>query len=238
MSAADYAKLWDDYWNDTEATEQVFWDSRPELGVEDDLRRFGAHLDRDLPIVDLGCGHGTQTRALARQFSRVIGTDVSAAGLAIARAGEPMPGLEFVLLDLLDPAAAAALHRRVGDANVYVRAVLHQLDEAARVQAVAGLRTLLGERGRALVCELSPAADAYFEYLFAEFGGPPPGLQQVLRHGIRPAALQRGDLTRLFALAGLAPIAQGKGAIHTTLTLPSGHTALAPTDLFVFGHAP
>ena len=140
MSAAHYAKLWDDYWSDTDATGQVFWDSRPEVGVEDDLRRFGAHLDRGLPIVDLGCGHGTQTRALARQFSRVVGVDVSAAGLAIARAGEPLPGLEFVVLDLLDPAAAAALQGGIGDANVYVRAVFHQLDEAARVQAVAGLR--------------------------------------------------------------------------------------------------
>lgn len=238
MSAAHYAKIWDDYWSDTtDELGQVFWDSRPEVGALDDLHRFGAHLDPGLPLVDVGCGHGTQARALAERFARVVGVDVSEAGLAIARAGEPRPGLEFARLDLLDAAAPTALHARLGDANVYVRAVLHQLDQAARVAAAAGLAGLLGARGRALVVELSPAAEAYFEYLFAEFAGPPPGLRRVLRHGIQPAALQRGDLTRLFALAGLAPIAQGKGAIHTTLTLPGGQVALVPTDIFVFGRA-
>lgn len=59
---------------------------------------------------------------------------------------------------------------------------------------IRSLSLLMGERGRAIVCELAPAAEASLAYLFAEFGGPPPGLARVLQHGIRPAALGLGDL--------------------------------------------
>lgn len=238
MTDARYAQIWDSYWNDTSAAlDQVFWDSPPEQAVRDELRRFGAHLDPALPMIDVGCGHGTQTRELARAFPRVLGVDVSAAGLEIARRAHAADNLEYAVLDVLDVAAAAALHDRLGDANLYVRAVLHQLGPVERVQAVASLSTLLGARGRAMVCELSPAAEAYFAYLFAEFGGPPPGLGQVLRHGIQPAALQAGDLERAFAVAGLVPCARGKGAVRTTLSLPGGYPAMVPTDIVVFTRA-
>lgn len=236
MSEAHYAKIWDGYWSDTSSEgAPVFWDSPIEQGVGEDLRRFGAHLAADLPMVDIGCGHGTQTRELARHFAQVIGVDVSPAGLEIARRSNAANNLEYAVLDLLDPTAVQALHARLGDANLYVRTVLHQLGAAERVQAVSSLAVLLGARGRALVCELSPAADAYFEYLFAEFGGPPPGLGRVLSHGIRPAALHAGDLERAFAVAGLVPLASGKGAVRTTLTLPGGYPAMVPMDILVFG---
>ncbi|MBL9103273.1 MAG: class I SAM-dependent methyltransferase [Myxococcales bacterium] len=231
----DYTKIWDDYWQDSaDALDQVFWDSPPEQAVRDDLRRLGAHLDAALPVIDVGCGHGTQTRELAARFARVVGVDVSPAGLAIARAVNPADNLEYETLDVLDADACARLHARLGDANVYMRTVLHQLAPDERTRATAGLATLLGARGRALVAELSPAAEAYFEYLFAEYGGPPPGLSRVLRHGIRPAALQLGDLARAFAAHGLAALAQDKSAVRTTLTLPGGHAAMVPMDVAVF----
>lgn len=238
MSAAHYARIWDNYWNDAAADiGHVFWDSPPSQAVDDELDRFGAHLGPALPTIDVGCGHGTQTRALARRLGRVLGVDVSEAGLAIARAAGTSEGLDYAQLDLLDGEAARALHERLGDANLYVRTVLHQLGEVERVQAVASLATLVGARGRALVIELAPSAEAYFAYLFAEFGGPPPGLALVLQHGIRPAALHQGDLARAFVLAGLVPIAQGRGAVQTTLTLPGGYPAMVPTDIFVFGRS-
>jgi len=236
MTDTHYAEIWDSYWHDARANlEQVFWDSPPEQAVRDELRRFGAHFTADLPMIDIGCGHGTQTRELGRHFARVLGVDVSPAGLEIARQTHAADNIEYAVLDVLDAAAARTLHDSLGDAHLYVRTVLHQLGVGERGPAVASLSQLLGARGRALVCELAPAAEAYFAYLFAEFGGPPPGLEQVLRHGIRPAALQAGDLVREFAGAGLVPLAQGKGVVRTTVTLPGGHPALVPLDIFVFG---
>lgn len=238
MGEAHYAKIWDSYWHDSSGSlDQVFWDSPPEQAVRDDLRRFGAQFAADLPMIDVGCGHGTQTRELARHVSRVYGVDVSSAGVEIARQTNAADNLEYSVLDVLDAGAARALHGRLGDANLYVRTVLHQLGPDERVQAVASLSILLGARGRGLVCELAPAAEAYFQYLFAEFGGPPPGLGQVLRHGIRPAALQAGDLVQAFAAADLVPLAHGKGAVRTTVMLPGGYPAMVPMDIVVFGRA-
>lgn len=234
MNEAHYAKIWDDYWHDTSDTlDQVFWDSPPEQAVRDELRRFGAHFAGELAMVDVGCGHGTQTRALARHFPRVLGVDVSPAGLEIARLRNGADNLEYAVLDVLDAGAARALHGRIGDANLYVRTVLHQLGAAEREQAAGSLAILLGARGRALICELAPTAEAYFAYLFAEFGGPPPGLGRVISHGIRPAALQAGDLERALAAAGLVVIERGRGAVRTTLTLPGGYPAMVPTELVV-----
>lgn len=234
MTDTHYAEIWDSYWHDTDPKDPVFWDSPPEQAVRDDLRRFGAHFAPDLPMIDVGCGHGSQTRELARHFPRVLGVDVSPAGLELARQQYPADNLEYAVLDLLDPAAARALHDRLGDANLYVRTVLHQLATDDRPRAAASLAILAGARGRALVCELSPAAEAYFEYLFAEFAGPPPGLGRVLRHGIRPAALQPGDLARTLGAAGLVPCAEGKSAVQTTLRLPGGYPAMVPMDVVMF----
>ena len=38
-------------------------------------------------------------------------------------------------------------------------------------------------------------------------------------------------------VAGLVPVAQGKGAVRTTVMLPGGYPALVPTDIVVFGPA-
>src|SRR4051812_47643098 len=137
MSEAHYAKIWDNYWHDASSTlEQVFWDSPPEQAVRDELRRFGALLAAPLPMIDVGCGHGTQTRELARHFPRVLGVDVSPAGVEIARQTNSSENLEYDVLDVLDAEAARALHERLGDANLYVRTVLHQLDAGERPHAV------------------------------------------------------------------------------------------------------
>ena len=237
MRDTHYAEIWDNYWHDTHTQDPVFWDSPPAQAVQDDLRRFGAHFTPGLPMIDVGCGHGSQTRELANHFPRVLGVDVSPAGLEIARQQFPADNLEYAVLDLLDEPAAHALHARLGDAILYVRTVLHQLAPDERDQAARSLAVLLGQRGRALVCELGPAAEAYFEYLFAEFAGPPPGLGRVLRHGIRPAALQLGDLARTLGAAGLVPCAEGKSAVQTTLILPGGYPAMVPMDIVMFAVA-
>lgn len=43
---------------------------------------------RNLQLLDLACGHGRLTRALARRGARVVGVDISAALLDVARARE------------------------------------------------------------------------------------------------------------------------------------------------------
>ena len=72
---------WENYWRSIDKTGrggQVLWDNEPERASVEDLKRFKPLiLDPSLPLLDFGCGNGRQTRFLATQFDRVIGTDVS-----------------------------------------------------------------------------------------------------------------------------------------------------------------
>lgn len=82
--------------------------------------------------MDLGCGNGTQTRYLATRFARAVGVDLSDAAIDHARRATAGPSAEFEQLDLTDTDAVRDLHGRLGDSNVYMRAVIHQSEPAAR----------------------------------------------------------------------------------------------------------
>ena len=61
------------------------------------LRKFVDGLPDDAEVVELGCGNGTETRALAERF-RLTGVDLSAEQLRRARAR--IPGATFIEADL------------------------------------------------------------------------------------------------------------------------------------------
>lgn len=150
-----YEPEWDSLWTaQPRVIGAATWDSDPSLIAALDLPHFLPHVDLALPLVDLGCGNGTQTRFLAEHFPRVIGVDVSEAGLAIAREINGAREVDYRRVDVLDPAGIAALHDELGDVNVYVRGVVHQLDPADRPTAVSALAVLAGTRGRVFLSEL------------------------------------------------------------------------------------
>ena len=101
-------------------------------------------------VLDLGCGDGTLTAAIAERGCRVVGVDRSAAFVAAAR----RRGLS----------AMAADARQLGDTElvagsfdaVFSNAVLHWIPEAGEV--VAGVHRLLRRGGR-FVAELGGAGN-------------------------------------------------------------------------------
>lgn len=233
-----YKESWDSYWRDvTPRPGLAFWDSTPDHAVGRELPLFSGAFDGQLPVIDVGCGNGTQTRCLADAFSRVIGVDVSEEALRGARVHHGAANVEYRALDLLDGPAVGALHAELGDANLYLRGVLHQLRAADRLPAVHHLAALLGQRGRAFLVELSPAAEQLFASLAQRFGAPPAKLQQILSHGIAPAMLQAGDIPALFQQAGFVPRAQGVTTVVTTQALPGGEIIEVPCEYFLFQRA-
>src|SRR6478752_4324352 len=81
-----YRESWEGFWSATsDAPGEAIWDSDPSLTSVPDSKLLLPYADASLPVVDLGCGNGTQTRYLATCFARAIGVDLSHAAIEHAR---------------------------------------------------------------------------------------------------------------------------------------------------------
>ncbi|MER8088186.1 methyltransferase domain-containing protein [Streptomyces sp. NPDC058316] len=229
-----YRDAWEGYWSATSDTPgEAIWDADPALSSVPDSALLLPYADTSLPVVDLGCGNGTQTRYLATRFARGTGVDLSHAAIAHARRADTEGVAEFAQLDLVDAEAVAALHERIGDANVYMRAVIHQSDAEARPAVAAAVTTLLGERGRAFVAELTPDSKAVLQRMAQGPDGPPEKLRRVLDHGLNPASATEEEVPRLLRAAGLTTLADGDTALAQTAYLPDGTRLDLPARWFV-----
>jgi SAM-dependent methyltransferase len=113
-------------------------------------------------VVDAGCGDGHYARELrARGATHVVGFDVSAGMLALARAAGPDPGIEYHCCD------AAALPPLPACDLALAAYLLHYApDRAALAAMAAGLAATLrpGARLVALVENPDPVPDAVARY--------------------------------------------------------------------------
>jgi SAM-dependent methyltransferase len=186
----DQVRAWDRFWRGvrrTGADGDVLWDV--EHGEETALtaQRLRAHADLTLPMVDLGCGSGRRAALLTELGPRVVGVDASAA--AIARARDDFgsrAGVEFRVADAADPATGPALAAELGDANVYVRGVLHVVPPAARPVVVRNIAHLLGRRGTLYLCETNAPGDP-LDYLLTQ--GVTPTRMPTMVHRLVAAGI-------------------------------------------------
>ncbi|GAA4319814.1 class I SAM-dependent methyltransferase [Streptomyces venetus] len=232
-----YREAWEGFWRAAPAEPgAVFWDAEPALTAGPHLALFEPQLaDPALPLVDLGCGNGTQTRFLAGRFPRVVGADLSAAALDHARRADPAGQAVYRQLDAAEKSEAQALHAELGDSNVYMRGVLHQCESEDRQSLVDGIATLVGERGRAFLVELSGAAKPVLTGLASGPDGPPPKLAPVFRHGIAPADVSDDAVPEFLRSAGLAVLASGELPLATTEYRPDGVRVELPSRWLLAG---
>ncbi|MEV7438596.1 class I SAM-dependent methyltransferase [Streptomyces griseoviridis] len=234
-----YREAWEGFWREApEEPGAVFWDAEPVLTAAHHLALYEPYLlDPGLPLVDLGCGNGTQTRYLADRFPRVVGFDLSGAAIGHARRADPGGLAAYRVLDAVDKADADTLRAELGDANVYVRGVLHQAaaeDRQPLVDAVAGL---VGVRGRAFIVELAESARPAMAELARRPTGPPPKLVPILRHGIAPGEMSDAALPEHLGAAGLTVLASGELPLTTTESEENGTRVALPSHWYVAGRA-
>jgi SAM-dependent methyltransferase len=234
-----YKEAWEGFWREAPDDQgAVFWDAEPRLTIGVHLPLFEPHLAAPgLPFVDLGCGNGTQTRYLADRCPRVVGADLSAAALDHARHADPAGQATYRLVDAVEKTEAEALHAEIGDANVYMRGVLHQCEPDDRQPLVDGLATLLGERGRAFLVELGEAAGPVLRGLAQSPAGPPPKLAPVFRHGIAPGEVSDAAVPEYLRAAGLTVLASGELPLVTTEYQADGRRIELPSKWLVAGRA-
>jgi len=223
---------WEQYWSSFhESPTKVFWNADPAEATQD-VATFQDYFLSRLPLVDVGCGNGTHTRALAAQWptTKIIATDVATAAFRDAPHANGCH-ISYRTLDLLRPEEAAALHQKISDANVHIRGVLHQLPHAHRKTAVASIAELLGDSGTLYLKELSLAADAYLTDLLERFG-PIEGLERSMgvphRVGIHWGSFTESDIETLFPPDRFTLLAKGDARIQTTNRLPTGQIITIP----------
>ena len=176
---------WESYWRGitrTGVNGQVFWDVDPELASLEDLNRFKRYMDPDLPLLDLGCGNGRQSRFLSRFFPKVIGVDLSSAAINLAKSeARSKANLEFRVLDGVHPDEAFGLHKEVGDTNVYMRGVFHMIRWHDRSRFVDSLEVLLGSTGTLYQIELCTSAILHLRSLSTEVFAQIPKVTKRVR---------------------------------------------------------
>ncbi|MFD4560548.1 class I SAM-dependent methyltransferase [Streptomyces sp. NPDC058469] len=234
-----YREAWEGFWREApDGQGAVFWDAAAAQTVGLHLALFEPKLrDPGLQMVDLGCGNGTQTRFLADRFTHVVGADLSAAALDHARHTDPAGQAAYRLLDAADKTEVESLHAELGDANVYMRGVLHQVEPDDRQQLVDGIATLIGERGHAFLVELSEAARPILGELAQDPAGPPPKLAPILRHGIAPGDVADDEVPELLRAAGLTVLASGELPLITTEFTPDGARIELPSKWVIASRA-
>ncbi|AOR31165.1 methyltransferase [Streptomyces fodineus] len=239
MNVSDnYRNAWESYWSETsDDTGEAIWDADPALTAEPHSALLLPHADPARTIVDLGCGNGTQTRFLATRFARAVGVDLSHAAVEHARRATRDDAVEFQQLDLTDGDAVRALHERLGDANVYMRAVIHQSEPEARPAVAAAVAGIIGTEGRAFVVELTSGSREVLKRAATQEGGPGPKLQRVFHHGLKPADADDGEIPRLLGEAGLKILADGETALPQTEHLTDGTRIDLPAHWFVLAGA-
>lgn len=196
---------WDRYWAGIRSTGDggdVLWDSGDPAEPERYLRLLERLADPALPVVDVGCGNGRFTRALARQGWRAIGLDVSGAAIALAREESDAPDApSFRVADLTVAGAVDDVRERPGGANVFVRGVLHVLTPDDRDRVARNVRLLLGDRGTLLIAETNHRGSllSYLESLGAGARGLPAPLARAVSSGLpAPRPYGREELDRTF----------------------------------------
>ncbi|MGC2660913.1 MAG: class I SAM-dependent methyltransferase [Bryobacteraceae bacterium] len=233
-----YRAQWNSFWGSIERTGpggDVLWDNVPERAVADDFARLRQYMHPNLPLIDVGCGNGRQTRFLAQQGGRVIGADVSSAAIGLATAeSRGIGNIEFRALDVTKPDQASALHDEIGDANIYIRGVVHAIQKQDRPAVERSLAILLGERGTLYQVELSTEALTYFRQLPGDSpSGLPRLLHRVVRFGIRPVGFNLIDRASIFPDSRWHLLASGEDVTINTVILSHGEEGHVPANFVI-----
>ncbi len=193
----NYQKNWDSFYSDKD--DEVFWDSTPS---EKDIEYIWCvdYFNRDLPVLDLGCGSAIRSQFLKSKFERVIGVDVSQYAIEKARKKiGPLTDIRFEVFDATDVAAAEELHEKEGDVNIYIRGVWHVMTTPEDKQNFARtLKTLIGAKGVIVLNELDDQSMTAWSNIFDTEGGLPPGFQKVIRHQIKPGDISEDQVIGFF----------------------------------------
>ncbi len=223
-------KDWESYWNtiaENELENRIFWNCGPERAASQDLLRFKSHMNADLPLLDLGCGSGKQTRFLAQHFKKVIGVDISPSAIQLAKLETPEKSkIEYRVLNAVNVEEAKALHHEFGEVNIYMRGVLHMIKRADRQKFITSLEILLGEKGILYQIELPTKAMYHLRSL-------PEDISSFIPRIVRRVGFNLEDRERYYPKDRWTIIEEGQNVTMNTIPLADGKEGALPANYLI-----
>jgi SAM-dependent methyltransferase len=208
------------------------WEVPPEQSVELDFEIFGSEFQNGLPVVDLGCGLGTQAVFLATRFREVIGLDVSASAVELAHQKYQADNLHFAAIDERGAGFFRAFHARHGDCNVYLRGVIHQILDQDLPGFILNLRLLMGTKGKLFFMEVADDIHDYLESESPSFSRLPTLMKQALLSNLPPRGLNLDSICELFPERDFVVLSRGRSSLNTNIQIGTGQLLRIPA---VFG---
>jgi len=155
-------------------------------------------------VLDVACGNGQFARRMAQLGARVVGVDVAARMIDIAKASSAgIGGLEFHAIDATDPAALTSLGRGRFDAAVCTMALM---DIASIDPLMASVADVLRPDGRFVFSVVHPCFNASGVRLVAEEMTTEAG-DLVRRYGVAVSQYIRSQPAKGVAMRA-QPVAQ------------------------------
>ncbi|MCB0704768.1 MAG: class I SAM-dependent methyltransferase [Saprospiraceae bacterium] len=229
-----YGKNWDQYYVRTYGSgkNKALWDVPVDQAIALDYQLFAKSLNPDLPIIDIGCGTGTQSVFLLNHYPRVLGVDVSAEAIKVARENHQIENLEFDILDVTDTAQARFISKKIGPANIYMRGVLHQILDQHLPAFRQTIQTLLGTSGTMYCIEVSDQIRAHFKQENEKFSSLPERLRQVFISNLPPKGLSVQTLPSFFPPQEFDILSSGEAKLNTNICYSDGEAIFIPA---IFG---
>ncbi|MEA5536736.1 class I SAM-dependent methyltransferase [Crocosphaera sp. XPORK-15E] len=215
---------WDKYWGLINQPSQVLWevDSESGMGIEITFLQK-SFKNSNLPLIDFGCGDGNITQFLAKYFPQVIGVDVSQNALNLAKIRTKKAGLDIKYQVIDTDENIKQIHEDIGDSNVYMRSVLHQIEPEKRILFVENLKTLIGQKGTLFLMEITTQAEDRFPEGTAIDN--PSQIRRLLDCGVKPDHVKLEELQNLFSSSNFSILEVDKVLMPMNATI-KGETAV------------
>lgn len=230
----NYAKYWNSYYDNLRAERKTaLWDVSPKDGAALDLHLINQYLDPSLPLIDLGCGTGTQSIFFSKHFDIVIGIDVSQTAIAWAKEVNNANNIKYYCVEDLQSSHFELLHKKFGDCNIYMRGVIHQIKSNHIHNFNNNLNILIGNTGKLYFNEVADKIRDYFTEATDSFSLLPSAMKKTFISNLPPIGLSAENLESFIDLHVLQSVYHETSFLNTNLKFQDGKAIKIPSFIGV-----
>ncbi|MCF8236750.1 MAG: class I SAM-dependent methyltransferase [Saprospiraceae bacterium] len=231
MDNVNYGEYWDRFYHATYQQQpggKALWDVPVHRSAALDLVEMDHTLPKELPLLDVGCGTGEIASFFTKHFPKVIGVDVAQGAIDIAIERQTDAHIDFKILDITDATSCLALSEQYGPLNIYIRGVMHQVEENHLPQYVNNLETLLGGKGVLYMIEVASGIRDHFLHHSEGYHKLPAAVQKIFISNLPPRGVTVEGIATHFPPNRFEILKSNPEKLFTNLQSPDGMEIYIP----------